>query len=105
MIAKRLAHRVAGVCNNILTSPHQMVHHESMRTTVDIEDALLTVAKHLAQERQQSLGRVISELVRRGLQPSAQSPVSAGAIPVLARKPGARPVTAQAVSELLEAEL
>ncbi len=76
-----------------------------MRTTVDIEDDLLVLAKHLAQERQQSLGRVLSDLVRRGLQPAAQTPIAQGAIPVLARRPGARPVTAQVVSQLLEAEL
>lgn len=105
MKAKINASSAAVGCFSILTSAHQMVQNEVMRTTLDIEDDVLSVAKHLAQERQQSLGRVVSDLVRRGLQPAVQASVYAGAIPVLARKPGARPVTAQAVSELLEAEL
>lgn len=74
-----------------------------MRTTVDLDDEVLSVAKHLAQERGVSLGRVLSDLVRRGLQPPKTPAPRKGAIPKLPRKPGAQPVTAQIVKELLEA--
>ena len=40
-----------------------------MRTTLDLDEDILRVAKHLAQERAQSLGRVLSDLARQGLQP------------------------------------
>jgi hypothetical protein len=75
-----------------------------MRTTIDLDEDLLRVAKHLAQEREQSLGRVLSDLVRQGLQPAAKVTSQRGTIPILPRKPHARPVTAQAVKELLETE-
>ncbi len=76
-----------------------------MRTTVDLDEDLLRLAKHLAQEREESLGRVVSDLVRRGLQPAPSTRVRGGKIPVLTRKPGARPVTTSAVQELLENEI
>jgi hypothetical protein len=75
-----------------------------MRTTVDLDEDVLRVAKHLAHEREQSLGRVLSDLVKRGLQPGGEIAVRKGVVPVLPRKPGARPVTSQHVRELLEAE-
>ncbi|HEX4227223.1 MAG TPA: hypothetical protein VHZ07_01040 [Bryobacteraceae bacterium] len=76
-----------------------------MRTTVDLDEDILSVVKHLTQERQQSLGRVLSDLVRQALQPAAPVPGRRSAIPVLPRKPGAQPVTAQMVKDLLETDL
>jgi hypothetical protein len=38
-----------------------------MRTTLDIEDDVLQAAKELAQQKNSTAGRVISELARRGL--------------------------------------
>lgn len=73
-----------------------------VRTTVDLDEDVLMVAKHLAQEREESLGRVLSDLVRRGLQPTGKVSARRGAIPVLPRKSGARPVTTAMVKELLE---
>lgn len=74
-----------------------------MRTTVDLDEDILQVAKHLAQEQEQSLGRVLSDIVRRALEPERINP-QRGAIPILPRKAGAQPVTSQAVKELLEKE-
>jgi hypothetical protein len=73
-----------------------------VRTTVDLDEDVLRVAKHLAQEQEQSLGRVLSGLIRRGLQPGSKVVARPGAIPILPRRPGAQPVTAQIVKELLE---
>lgn len=75
-----------------------------MRTTVDLDEEVLRVAKDLAQEREETLGRVLSDLVRRGLQPMSRVSERRGAIPTLSRKPGAKPVTAQAVKDLLESD-
>jgi hypothetical protein len=76
-----------------------------VRTTVDLDEDILQVARHLAQEKQQSLGRVLSALARQGLQPANKVRVREGVIPTLPRKPGAKPVTAQMVKELLETEI
>jgi len=38
-----------------------------MRTTVAIDDDVLEAARKLAEARDQSLGKVVSELMRRGL--------------------------------------
>ena len=38
-----------------------------MRTTVDIDDNVLRVAKALARDEQVSLGTILSRLARRGL--------------------------------------
>jgi hypothetical protein len=74
-----------------------------MRTTLDLDEDILQLAKHLARERNESIGRVVSELVRQGLKPSVPTNSISG-IPTLAPKHGARPVTAEAVRELLESE-
>ncbi len=46
-----------------------------MRTTLDIEDDVLAAAKALARRQRKSVGTVISELARRGLN---QVPAVAG---------------------------
>ncbi len=75
-----------------------------MRTTLDIDEDLLRLAKHVANERQESLGKVVSSFIRQGLQPAPAKAAVTGAIPILARKPGAQPVTSQAIRDLLEVE-
>jgi hypothetical protein len=76
-----------------------------MRTTIDLDEDILRVAKHLAHEREQSLGRVLSDLARRGLQPTSAVVARSGTVPILPRKSAAQPVTAQTVKDLLESEL
>ncbi len=75
-----------------------------MRTTIDLDEDLLRLAKHLASEQGESLGRVLSALVRRGLEAPSKTKARAGVIPTLPRKPGAQPVTGQMVKDLLERE-
>lgn len=68
-----------------------------MRTTADLDEDILRTAKDLAREREQSLGRVLSDLVRQGLRPVNQIEVKPGVIPTLPPISGARPVTDQMV--------
>ena len=75
-----------------------------MRTTIDLDAEVLVIIKHLAMDRKQSLGRVLSDAVRQSLQPQREVKVRSRGIPVLARKPGARPVTSQTVKDLSELE-
>jgi len=77
---------------------------EIVRTTIDLDEDILRAAKDLAEERSQSLGRILSDLARKGLQPSGQSLDTRNGVPLLPRKPGARPVTSQMVKDLLELE-
>ncbi len=40
-----------------------------MRTTLDLDEDVLLVAKQLARQRAQTAGKVISDLVRKALEP------------------------------------
>ncbi len=44
-----------------------------MRTTVDLDEDILRVAKDIARDRDESLGRVLSDLARRGLKPQTRT--------------------------------
>ena len=73
-----------------------------MRTTVDIDEDVLQVAKELAREADLSLGRALSELARKSLHKEAAPALVRNGVPLLSIQPGARPVTSQIVAELLE---
>ena len=55
-----------------------------MRTTLDIEDDVLSAARELARRERKPIGRVVSELARAGLR------VPASPRPPAAREPKAR---------------
>ena len=76
-----------------------------MRTTVDLDQDVLRVAKDLAREKGESLGRVLSDLARRGLEPANKPVRVRNGIPILPRHAGAKPVTSEVVKELLESEV
>ena len=40
-----------------------------MRTTIDLPDDLLDIARSLARGRKQTLGEVVADLMRRGINP------------------------------------
>ena len=73
-----------------------------MRTTVDIDDDVLQAAKELAQNRKATLGHVLSELIRRGLQsPRTRAVTVRNGVPVLPRRPrGERKPTMELVNQL-----
>ena len=59
-----------------------------MRTTLDLDDDVLEAARALAKMRNQTMGKVVSELVRQGLhQPPAKLKIREG-IPVLPKRSG-----------------
>ncbi len=58
-----------------------------MRTTVDLDTIALQAARQLATHRSQSLGRVISELILKGLRADAPAARKAG-FPVFAAAAG-----------------
>lgn len=72
-----------------------------MRTTVSIDDDVLNAAKSLATQRRAPLGRVISDLMRQGLQPVARIQRN-GVFPVFEVSDGARPITLDVVKQAEE---
>jgi hypothetical protein len=75
-----------------------------MRTTVDLDPDILQVAKALARDRDQSIGRVLSDLARQGLKgPSNSRSAVRNGVPLLPRRAG-KPVTNETVRALLDAE-
>jgi len=60
-----------------------------MRTTIAIDDDVLTAAKAIARQRNQTIGKVVSELARNSLRPPAAAAERNG-VPLLpVRRPGA----------------
>lgn len=76
----------------------------SMRTTVDIEDDILQAARELAANRGVTIGQVLSELARRGLETPRPSGVRNG-VPLLPRQPaGGKMATMDLVNRLRDSE-
>ena len=65
-----------------------MRYARSVRTTLEIDDDLIQVAKQLGQQRGLTMGQVISELAREALEPKSRSRVRNG-VPLFAPRPGA----------------
>jgi hypothetical protein len=70
-----------------------------MRTTLDIDDDVLAVAKDLAQQRGKTIGQTLSELARRALESKA-APKMRNGVPLLSPKPGTKPVHLALVNQL-----
>ncbi|WP_375477570.1 antitoxin [uncultured Jatrophihabitans sp.] len=75
-----------------------------MRTTIDLPDDLLDMARSLARSRRQTLSEVVADMIRRGLMPSEPARIvrSESGFPVLSV--GGRVITAADVAALEEEE-
>jgi hypothetical protein len=71
-----------------------------MRTTLDIDEDVLQAAKDLAATGRTTAGKVLSDLARKGLTPSASPPAVLNGVPLLPARPGARSVTLAEVNRL-----
>jgi hypothetical protein len=69
-----------------------------MRTTLDLDDAVLAAARSLSAESGMSLGAAVSELARRGLQPR----VVDNGFPMFDVAPDTPPMTPEMVREALD---
>ena len=67
-----------------------------MRTTLDIDDNLLAIARVRAQERGISVGAAVSELIRRGLE--VRRTRSKRGFPVFQAPPGTPIITDELVA-------
>ena len=59
-----------------------------MRTTLDLDDDLVHAAKQLARQRGATMGQVVSQMIRQGLEPRNPPRVRNG-VPLFVPKPGA----------------
>ena len=71
-----------------------------MRTTLDIEDDVLEVAKSLARHQRLSLGKAVSHLIRMGIHPPSQKEDIRNGLRIIARRPDAKVVTLDIVNHL-----
>lgn len=74
-----------------------------MRTTLDLDEDVLGIAKQLAAQKGQSAGKVISELVRQALEPRKTRRTRNG-VPLLDPLPGAARAHLALVNRLRDAE-
>ena len=76
----------------------------TVRTTVDLDEDILQSAKELAAARNTTMGKVLSELVRRALTPTRTVRMRNG-VPLLPRRtPGSPRPTMKLVNELRDGE-
>jgi hypothetical protein len=73
-------------------------HTLYVRTTLTIDDDLLAAAKSLARANSESVGRVLSDLARRGLRVTSQVDIQhEGIFPVFSVPIDAHPITLEDV--------
>lgn len=68
-----------------------------MRTTLSIDDDALEAARKLAEARKQPLGRVVSDLIRRGLAARAEYRTRGDGFPVFGVAEDSPPITLEDV--------
>jgi hypothetical protein len=73
-----------------------------MRTTLAIDDDVLSAAKELAAIEKRSIGEVISSLARRALSPAETKAKTRNGVPLLKVRPGVHRVTSELVQQLRE---
>jgi hypothetical protein len=72
-----------------------------MRTTLDIDDDVLQAAKEIAANHGRTMGKVISDLARKGLAPPKQKVRVRNGVPLLPpRDPGSPPLTVELINKL-----
>ena len=73
-----------------------------MRTTVDLDDDVLQAVKELAQLRNSTAGKILSDLARKALQPSVTARVKVrNGVPLMPRQaPGSPKMTMATVNAL-----
>ena len=77
-----------------------------MRTTLTVDDAIYTAALEEARRSRRSLGAVVSEWARQGLETGGvpAAAVRSGGIPTFRMSRNSPPITGSKVRQLLEEE-
>ena len=74
-----------------------------MRTTLELDDDIVDVARQLARQRGTTMGQVVSDLARRALESRSKAKTRNGVL-LFTPKPGARKPTLSLVNELRDRE-
>jgi hypothetical protein len=74
-----------------------------MRTTLDLDEDVLGVAKQLAVQKRVSTGKVVSDLMRQALAPK-KAPRMRNGFRLLDRPPGSKPVTMEMINQFRDEE-
>jgi hypothetical protein len=80
-----------------------MCDDKTVRTTLELDDDLAHVARQLASQREMTMGQVVSELMRKALEPKA-APRARNGVPLFTPKPGARKPHLALVNRLRDGE-
>ena len=72
---------------------------KTMRTTLDLDDDILAAARSIAAARKETMGKVVSDLVRQSL--SAKLKKTPAGVPLLPHRPGVI-VTQELIDKLRE---
>ncbi len=76
-----------------------MRYDSIMRTTLDLDEDVLLVAKQLAAQRGKTAGQIVSELVRKALEPK-KPPKTRNGVSLFSPKSGARKPSLQMINRL-----
>ncbi len=77
-----------------------MRYHLHMRTTLDVDTEVLIIVKEIAFQQHSSAGAVVSELLRKALQPGQVPLETRNGIPLLPRRPNGPKITLEMVNRL-----
>ncbi|MHC4859977.1 MAG: CopG family transcriptional regulator [Planctomycetota bacterium] len=75
-----------------------------MRTTLNLDEDVLAAAKELARLRRTTVGKVVSELARKGLRPAPPEAPSRNGVPLLPPTEDEAPVSREIVNRLRDGE-
>jgi len=75
-----------------------------MRTTIDIDDDLLAAIKEKAAAEGSTIGRVLSRLVRRGMEPPPRKYRIRNGVPVIPAEQGEPPLTMEMVNAVRDGD-
>jgi Arc/MetJ family transcription regulator len=77
-----------------------MYDHQTVRTTLEIDDDLIAAARELAGIEGRSIGSVVSDLIREGLTPTKVD--SENGFPVIRVPAGSPPITPEMVRRAID---
>jgi hypothetical protein len=73
-----------------------------MRTTVNLDPDIFDIVKSLAAQRRESIGAVLSDLVRKSLKGESEPERTRNGVLLFPVKGRSKPVTPELIRELLE---
>jgi hypothetical protein len=73
---------------------------QMMRTTLDLDEDVLLAVKEMAAARGTTAGKMLSALARKALEQREPSGRTRNGVPLLPRRPGAKPLTMATVNAL-----